>query len=355
MKIISDFIKDTQSAKMNPGGYEWWYFDAMSKNGYSIVVIFYCGNPFSRRYINALRDDINNNAEQFPAISVSVYKDSKPVYYSFEETKPEQAEFSKVEPKGRVRDSRFKGSRNDGNIFFTIQLDQKLINGDSIFGELHFSSNDNSLSEIVRDGSDDQEKHIWNLVMPKCKVKGKLTLKGYQEEEILFDGVGYHDHNSGNEPMKESFRQWYWGRYHTENATFIYYLMEGIAGWDEKAWLIEDGGTIKRMNQPVKKEQNSFSLFALKNARTLSFESGHDKIFLQLDKCTDNGPFYLRYQGNLIIKSGDQIETATGISEYIFPSRINNRVFWPLVNMRISYPGEQHWVQKSPVLYRWTW
>jgi carotenoid 1,2-hydratase len=31
------------------------------------------------------------------------------------------------------------------------------------------------------------------------------------------------------------------------------------------------------------------------------------------------------------------------------------KIFWPLVNMRIQYPGKTHWVQKSPRLYRWTW
>ncbi|WP_322570634.1 hypothetical protein [Rhodohalobacter sp.] len=52
-------------------------------------------------------------------------------------------------------------------------------------------------------------------------VRGKKV-----EQDITFSGIGYHDHNIGQEPMKESFRDWYWGRYHFEEFTLVYYLMQ---------------------------------------------------------------------------------------------------------------------------------
>ena len=31
---------------------------------------------------------------------------------------------------------------------------------------------------------------------------------------IALNGLGYHDHNVGFEPLKDSFKDWYWGRVH---------------------------------------------------------------------------------------------------------------------------------------------
>jgi len=72
----------------------------------------------------------------------------------------------------------------------------------------------------------------------------------------------------------------------------------------------------------------------------------------------DNGPFYRRYSSDafLRIKHRGLVESKSGITEYIYPSRIYSRIFWPFVDMRIRYAAENpHWIQRSKTLYRWTW
>ena len=86
MQIFSNPDRDISTPKSTPGSYEWWYFDAISAdNQYSLAIIFYEGNPFSRRYMDAIERNENDRANAYPAISISIYKSGEPIFYSFEE------------------------------------------------------------------------------------------------------------------------------------------------------------------------------------------------------------------------------------------------------------------------------
>lgn len=355
MRILSDFHKDVQTLKESPGSYEWWYFDAISENDYSVVIIFYDGNPFSRRYIERLEEDPNVNASEFPAISISVYHKNKPLFYAFEEVLREESEFSRQTPSVSIGNCHLKGVDTGSEMVYTLSLDHTLVNGDRLKGELVFESAATHSSGITTNTDAEDIKHTWNLVMPKGRVTGDLELTGYHEQSIPFSGMGYHDHNCGSEPMKESFREWYWGRYHLSNSTLIYYLMLENSEWEMKAWLLGDKGDLLPFDGKIRMDDKQLSLFGLKSARKITFKTNGVEGLLQLSRLIDDGPFYQRYQGDLILHSGNGVEKASGISEYIYPSRIYSRLFWPLVNMRIRYPGKPHWVQQSPRLYRWTW
>tara|TARA_R100001143_G_C3361367_1_gene137135 strand:- start:77885 stop:78955 length:1071 start_codon:yes stop_codon:yes gene_type:complete len=356
MQIISDFKKDTQTEKLNPGSYEWWYFDVMSKEGYSLVIIFYDGNPFSRRYIKKIESNTETNASDFPAISISLYKDGTPIFYSFEEVNPEGAEFSETKPFGQIGDNSFEGFQEFNELSYKVVLNQKLETGDLLHGSLIFKSLNADLSEIVSSNEvPNKSEHSWNLIMANCLVECNLNLEGSVCEKIVFNGRGYHDHNTGSEPMKDSFKEWYWGRYHIENSTLIYYLMMVNGEWKKKAWLINESGSVKKLDQKIDFSNHGFNLFGLVSARTFHFEGDGIDAFIQLDHVVDSGPFYQRFFGKVIINRGEKPELADGISEYIFPSRIYSRMFWPLVNMRIKYPGKSHWVQRNHTLYRLTW
>lgn len=353
MNIISNYTKDTRTEKPIPGSYEWWYFDAQSVDGYRIVVIFYDGNPFSRRYIQNLESEMKITAEKFPAISISVYKNDRPIFYSFEEVEPNKAYYSSEIPFGRIGNNKFSGNHHQTRMEYILDLNHEIANGDFINAKLSFRTDFDSLPHLLQSNTND-ESHEWNLIMPSASVKGDIRIGGYHESEIVFTGLGYHDHNSGVKPLKDSFHEWYWGRYHLEDCTFIYYLMNCNDKWENSAWLIDrKGKTIECENIEV--SNFGYSFWGLKTARVIECTVNGTDIFIQLDELLDNGPFYQRFGGRLISKGNEIVDEARGISEYIRPSRIYDRKFWPFVNMRISYPGKPHWVHKNPRLYRWTW
>jgi carotenoid 1,2-hydratase len=354
MRILSDSSEDVRTPKPVPGSYEWWYFDAQSDDGFSIVIIFYEGNPFSRRYIEAIESGEKARASDYPALSISVYRESEPVFYSFREMQPGEADFSPDEPRGRAEDSSFGLTVKNGMLVYTVKLREKVSSGDEIDAELSFSSPDHK--RILQEGSADENHagHSWNLVQPKAIVTGNIRISGYTEMYIPFSGTGYHDHNFGSEPMKDSFREWYWGRYHFAGSTLVYYIMNQNESWKQKGWLIDDNGAVTPATEIILRDKG-LSFFGLNSSRKIEVKSDSYSIHLQKSSMIDSGPFYQRFTGEAVLERDGKLEKAAGISEYIYPSRIYSRIFWPLVNMRISYPGTAHWVQKSPVLYRWTW
>lgn len=353
MQIYSDLSKDHSHDKPDPGSYEWWYFDAISADSeYSVVVIFYEGNPFSRRYIDATEKGNKAEAKDYPAVSISVYKNGQTIFYSFEEVLPEHAKFSNARPEGEVKKCRFLGEQfDDRTMTYILELRQKLPNGDALNGELHF----NSVSQHLFDSKEGEGQHTWNLIQPDAHVTCELSITGYKNEQIRFEGRGYHDHNLGLEPMKDSFDEWYWGRFHTGDYTLIYYLMNEKGKFQNRAWLLHPSHPVRDISGTLSLDDQSVNIFGLSSAHKIEMKNGDERFMIQQQTLLDDGPFYRRFLSRLILNMDGELHQTTGISEYIHPARIHARVYRPLVNMRIRYPDKVHWVQKNPRLYRWTW
>lgn len=359
MQIFSNPNRDISTPKPRPGSYEWWYFDAISDDGlYSLVIIFYEGNPFSRRYIDAIENSTKDRAEHYPATSISIYKRGKPIFYSFEEVHANEAEFSATSPSGRVKKNSFEKTSTGGDTLeYKLTLNQTLPNGDQLKGELFFRSMSEGPFQAASEDElrENEAFHQWNLIQPSADVSGELQIRGLRDEKVVFQGKGYHDHNTGMEPMKESFIDWYWGRFHFKGQTLVYYLMNQADGRKDCAWIINSGNSAEQIDGSFELSDMGLNVFGLKSARKIELESGDNSFLIQQEEALDDGPFYQRFSSRLMLNLDGEIHQATGISEYICPDRIYMKLFRPLVNMRIQYPGKAHWVQKSPRLYRWTW
>ncbi len=366
MKIISDHTEDTRTVPHYSGGYEWWYFDGISDNGeYSFVIIFYEGNPFSLRYIHALDRVEGPVPSEYPAISIAVYEDSQPVYYSFTEFEKENCVFKEDRIFAEIGPHKMKGIVQGDKLQYTLQLNEQLPSSDSIEAQLRFEG------KIPRQLFGENEKkekqsrinHQWNLVLPRARVNGYITLsagdKNTPRRTIEFNGTGYHDHNIGSEPMRNSFEDWYWGRFHFNYATLVYYIMNCEKEQQYEAWLIDrQNNQVLTAFDEINVYDQSYSLFGLSTAHKLTFQSKGIEVRVQQSDKKDNGPFYQRYGSRAYLSIPDEeiLESKKGISEYIKPNRIHNRLFWPLVRMRIRQAsGKPHWVQRSKRLYRWTW
>lgn len=365
MQIISDFKKDGATPSKKPGGYEWWYFDAVDvTSGYSLVVIFYQGNPFSNRYIRQLKKEPSaaaSNPENFPAISISIYKNNEPVYYSFTEFAKSETSFSTEVPFVQIGGHSLTSEILEEELIYELKLQEILPSGDSIEAELTFSSPDLALNVPGHQSAGKKsEGHFWNLIQPRAEVQGTIQLSCEADirQVVRFHGEGYHDHNTGQEPMKDEFRDWYWGRFHFPVYTLVYYVMNRQHRQQHRAWLIDEKSrsVIEKFENVQLKDRGS-TIFGLQSARKLVLRNGQSEITVQQSELLDNGPFYQRFLSDAFLSlDGRDIQKSRGISEYIHPARIYWKLFWPFVDMRIWYKDEKpHWVQKSKILYRWTW
>lgn len=363
MHILSDPTRDTRTVDQSSGGYEWWYFDAVSADGrYSFVVIFYEGNPFSTRYIKALegKADSAPMPSDYPAVSISVYEQENPVYYSFTEFNGTDCTFSEERPFVEIGPHRMESIQTEDQLSYSLSLDEELPNGDRLQAELIFESPPTpALFEEEED--DSPAGHRWNLAQPRAEASGiiKIGSTGEGDRAIAFQGTGYHDHNTGDEPMRDEFFDWYWGRFHFDYATLVFYVMNRKNEQEHQAWLIDpSGGKIIKAFDQVEVSDKSLSLFGLYSARKLNFQAAGAEMRVQQSQVIDNGPFYQRFlsDGFLRVPGGHVLESQQGITEYIYPGRIYSRIFWPLVKMRIRHAHKKpHWVQRSKQLYRWTW
>ncbi|HLR26735.1 MAG TPA: hypothetical protein VK112_12785 [Fodinibius sp.] len=361
MHIFSDPAKDLRPGEQKSGGYEWWYFDAISDDGkYSLVVIFYRGNPFSNRYIQAIQEQSGQAVpSKFPAVSISLYEEGEPVYYSFTEFLEAQTHFDDTSPSVRIGRHTAEATIESDRLQYRLNLDEELPSGDRLKARLCFESDRQPIS-FEAQCSQSAARHQWNLVQQRARVDGEIRLKVKEEKErtVNFDGTGYHDHNRGSEPLRSAFEDWYWGRLHFDKATLVYYIMNKQKGREYRAWLLDQYGTIiKRFDQAVL-DDRGFSIFGLYSAHKLQFSSEPFQIQVQQSQKVDDGPFYCRFlsEGYLYNSNTGRTQRALGITEYIYPDRIYARIFWPLVNMRIRQDYEKpHWVQRSGRLYRWTW
>ncbi len=360
MNITSRFENDFPAVDKHPGAYEWWYYDAVSANGdWAFVIIFYDGCPFSPSYNKSLESNRPDRPDNHPAISLSVYHKGKPVFYSMSEYEKVESSFSvdNHRVKIKVGKNEILAEKSEKGITHTININESFPSGDALIAEIVYKSI--YKSDNIFPKSDSKSGHGWNLTMPKAKVtaNGYLTEKGKETTPFAYDGSGYHDHNLGFEPMKNEFIDWYWGRFHFKNQSLIYYIMRTNEGLKPQAWLIDDFGNIKTELTEGSLRDFSSNVFLLSGARTIELNSREIEVSIHQTKIVDSGPFYYRYLSDVIIhdKTNDSIETAKGITEYIHPSRIHWKPFWPLVHMRYRYVGNPHWVQKSPTMYRWTW
>lgn len=359
MKILSNYSKDVRQPTHKSGGYQWWYFDGVSLDDrFSFVVILYEGNPFSTRYNGALLADKNPSPVDYPAISISIYEHGDPIYYSFTEFDKSDCHFDEEQPLVRIGNHSMEGSVNDGQLQYELQLSEQLPNGDQLNGTIVFNSENSG--DLFTNSDKISAGHTWNLVQPRADISADLDLdiKG-EEREIEFSGLGYHDQNLGNEPMRNEFDDWYWGRFHFDYATLVYYVMNRREEQQHRAWLVSNqNAEILKTFEKVELVDEGLTLFGLKTARKLGFRSGDIEIRVQQSQLLDNGPFYQRYKSDAFLRIPNEgvVESTNGISEYIRPERIYSKLFWPFVNMRIWFkPEGSHWVQRSQWLYRWTW
>lgn len=361
MKILSNPREDVRHSPKPSGGYEWWYFDGISSDGkYSFVIIFYEGNPFSTRYNRLLDDEKKPFPSEFPAISISIYEEGEPIYYSFSEFEKKHCFFDEKRPVINIGAHKLNGSLEDNQLKYELSLEEELPSGDEIEATLEFQSSSPE-ADLFKGDNPDNGNHEWNLVQPRAEVRAEIRITARKEppRRFSFEGNGYHDHNTGKEPMRDKFRDWYWGRFHFDYGTLVYYAMNRPEGEQYRAWIIgKDNGEILQRFDQIDFSDKGLTLFGLKPARKIGFRSSGMEIQVQQSHLLDNGPFYQRYQGDafLRIPGKDIVESTAGISEYIRPDRIHCRIFWPLLNMRIRYEAEPpHWVQRSKMLYRGTW
>ncbi|MEL6754086.1 MAG: hypothetical protein AAFO57_08680 [Pseudomonadota bacterium] len=197
-----------------PGGYAWWYLDALSEDGQNgLTMIAFIGSVFSPYYAWSGRDDPLDHC----AINVALYS---PRAGRWAMTERGRRQVQATPERFQVHNSAlsFDGTR------LTIDVHERCA---PIPYPLRGRITVDFDSMVVEAFAlDDARAHRWAPINPNAAVSVEFTHPG-----LSWRGRGYLDSNQGSEPLEEGFRLWDWSRYDLgDGETAILYNTQPRAG-----------------------------------------------------------------------------------------------------------------------------
>lgn len=200
---VNDFVFSPEGVELKDDAFhgsskfgfaEWWYFDAMLSEGYSVEANIQFIGVVNRVFANA---------------KINIYKDG--ILQADEKKSYLPADFyvSKDTPLIEL----------DGTQAMKGYMDKS---GNLVY-DLSFSINDASI-DLQFVGYTKGWKGItpisgWGVFLPNSEVTGTIQLGG---EEVYVNGNGYHDHNWDIGLNSGRNFGWYWGKINTDNYTLIW-------------------------------------------------------------------------------------------------------------------------------------
>ncbi|MDX1932387.1 MAG: hypothetical protein SFU56_07265 [Capsulimonadales bacterium] len=341
-----------------PGGYEWWYFDALSDDGkYALVVIFFLGAPMSP-YYRAVVDSRGfgrtpPSPNDWCAVFVSLHEIPPPsVVFT---TNPhgarkrrsaeERAYAYNLYRDGRfaadgseivIGDSRMCRTVNDG---WRLSLTERCLWFGRITADIEFAPTGDPIAGDPFGRDDD---HTWVCVAPHCRVTASVRTADGQT--IDFPADGYHDHNFGTLPWAGGEDAgWFWARGHLsgENGERTTAIVYTHTGEPERFLLTHRAGSPIRITDAARSAvtvtyRNPYGLDYRLSERFEQPESG-EVFVLRCNAFGDllRGPFYGRW---VVEISGTDEKGAPlqgkGIAEAFRPSRLCHPIWSRLMRTR---------------------
>jgi carotenoid 1,2-hydratase len=343
-------------------GYEWWYFDALSDDGRDALVIIFLANfVFSPRYNRAasraarriegalpIGDD--STPGQFPAVVFCLYRDGRPIVRAINEYTRDDFRADTRLPSCVIGNSGFYTEADDSGVCFRITLAETLRRGERLSASFSFQLVEGDFDGDGRaDDASDAASHDWNLVAPRCRVKGTYSFaergstRGVEARQ--FQGTGYHDHNRDRRWLPATVAEWQWGRAHFVDATAVFYC------YRER----EDAAATTRLFVVRDKSLSAYDAvretgrlrrdrFGVNYSRRMSFttqdESARIALHVSQQRTVDRSFFYLRFIGEAALDLADgETRRAPVLAEHLAPRSLSLRWLDWLTDMRIGRDG----------------
>jgi carotenoid 1,2-hydratase len=189
-----------------PGGYAWWYVDAISDDGrHGLTVIAFVGSVFSPYYAWAGRRDPLDHC----AFNVALYGPRASLW-----SMTERRRSAVTRSRDTLAIGRTTASWEHGALVLNIH-ERATPFPRRIRGQIAIHPEAiNPLPFVL----EERGRHWWRPLAPRACVTFEM-----REPALRWQGSGYIDQNAGAEPIEQAFSQWTWSRAATRDGAAILY------------------------------------------------------------------------------------------------------------------------------------
>lgn len=200
---------------------EWWYFDAIFDNNYSIQISIYIFSILNQKFI---------------VTGVTIYRNGIGVFANDEYYIFNDLGISREIPYIEVDGKQFmRGYIDDvsGNWIYDVTLD------------IAYASINLKFIGKSKGWKGDLSIGGWAAILPKAEVSGKINI---YDIEIDAKGIGYHDHNWDMNLFDLLHFGWYWGRINSDNFTIVWFVIQNTRFDYENLCIISKEGEYININ-----------------------------------------------------------------------------------------------------------
>ncbi|MBS0579127.1 MAG: carotenoid 1,2-hydratase [Proteobacteria bacterium] len=220
-----------------PGGYAWWYLDALSDDGrQALVLIGFVGSVFSPFYYRARRRNPGTDAYAHSALNVALY--GGPARWAF-------TEYGRGAVSCRANQLTLGGSQlrwnGQGLECLVNERCAPLPGGLRGLVRLEAPALTGLCVPLARDGS-----HLWRPLAPHARVSVE-----FEQPRVRWQGSGYLDSNEGTGPLESAFSRWSWLRARGADSTTIIYDVQPCGAPRERhALRVSARGAVEPFSAP---------------------------------------------------------------------------------------------------------